>query len=100
MFGRCVRGKPRPLPKNLPKLQYPPRPPISQDQRKEQVECPLFNPNFPAELRLIIYEAILGDEHRLMHVIPFDDQSNYVGRKRCIDTECEGPTWQHRCFGV
>ncbi|KAH3914110.1 hypothetical protein HBH56_098890 [Parastagonospora nodorum] len=94
------RDRSRLLPRNPPKRQHPPRPPISQEMRNEQAECPLFSPNFPAELRLSIYEAVLGDQHRLMHVIPFDDQSNRVGRRRCIDTAFEGPTWQHKCFGT
>ncbi|EAT79525.1 hypothetical protein SNOG_13198 [Parastagonospora nodorum SN15] len=67
------RDRSRLLPRNPPKRQHPPRPPISQEMRNEQAECPLFSPNFPAELRLSIYEAVLGDQHRLMHVIPFDD---------------------------
>ncbi|KAH3964650.1 hypothetical protein HBH70_126260 [Parastagonospora nodorum] len=94
------RDRSRLLPRNPPKRQYSPRPPISQELRNEQAKCPLFSPNFPAELRLSIFEDVLGDKHRLMHVIPFDDQSGYVGRQRCIDTACEGPTWQHKCFGV
>ncbi|KAF2463883.1 uncharacterized protein BDR25DRAFT_272402 [Lindgomyces ingoldianus] len=89
-----------PPPTNSPKPQAPLRPPISREPRNEQTKCPLFSPNFPAELRISIYEAVLGDRHRFMHVIPFDDESNRVGRRRCEDMACEGPTWQHKCFGT
>lgn len=97
---RSNRRAQRPPPTNSPKPQAPLRPPISQEPRNEQTKCSLFSPNFPAELRISIYEAVLGDRHRFMHVIPFDDQSNRVGRRRCEDTACEGPTWQHKCFGT
>jgi hypothetical protein len=86
--------------RNPPKPHYPPRPPISTEPRNQQRECPLFSPNFPAELRIKIYEAALGDSGRFMHVLPFDDQSNRVGRRRCDNIhESGGPTFQHSCFG-
>ncbi|KAF1962962.1 hypothetical protein CC80DRAFT_461435 [Byssothecium circinans] len=97
---RSSRRTRHPPPTNPPKPQAPLRPPISQEPRNEQTKCPLFSPNFPAELRISIYEAVLGDQDRFMHVIPFDDESNRVGRRRCEDTACKGPTWQHRCFGT
>ncbi|KAH4227128.1 hypothetical protein HBI06_105060 [Parastagonospora nodorum] len=100
LFGGCKRDRVRSLPTNPPKPRFLPRSPISQELRNEQAECPLFSPKFPAELRLSIYEAVLGDMHRFTHVIPFDDKSNRVGRRRCKDIACEGPTWQHTCFGA
>jgi hypothetical protein len=85
---------------NPPKPQWLPRPPISTEPRNPQKTCPFFRPNFPAELRIKIYEAVLGDSDRFMHVIPFDDQSNRVGRRRCDNIHGdELPTWQHSCFG-
>ena len=74
--------------------------PISLQLRNEQVQSPLFSSNFPVELRLGIYEAVLGDQSRLMHIIPDDDGSGSVGRQRCEDPDCDNPTWQHRCFGI
>jgi hypothetical protein len=100
LFGGCKRDRVRSLPTNPPKPRFLPRSPTSQELRNEQAECPLFSLKFPAELRLSIYEAVLGDMHRFTHVIPFDDKSNRVGRRRCKDTACEGPTWQHTCFGA
>jgi hypothetical protein len=94
------RRSPPPWPKNSPKAQAPSRPPISTKPRNPQKECPLFSPTFPAELRLKIYEAAIGNPDRYMHVIPFDDQSNRVGRRRCDNIhESGGPTFQHSCFG-
>ena len=90
-------------PRQCAKPQIPPavqRPPISQQLRNPQTQSPLFGSNFPAELRLMVYEAVLGDAERLMHVIHFRDGSNRVGRQRCEDVESNGPTWQHRCFGT
>jgi hypothetical protein len=90
----------RPQRTNPPKPQWPPRPPISIEPRNPQKSCPLFSPNFPAELRIKIYEVVLGDSDRFMHVIPFDDQSNRVGRRRCDNFHDDKlPTWQHSCFG-
>jgi hypothetical protein len=95
------RRSARTLPVTPPKPHYPPSPPISTELRNPQKECPLFSPNLPAELRIQIYEAVLGDSDRLMHVIPFNDHSNRVGRRRCDNTNpCDGPTWQHSCFGI
>ncbi|KAF1954804.1 hypothetical protein CC80DRAFT_549985 [Byssothecium circinans] len=93
------RRTPQP-PSNPPKPRYRARPPISRKPRNQQVQCPLFNPSFPAELRIQVYEAALGDNERLMHVIPFDDNSNRVGRQRCKDTNSERLVWQHECFGT
>jgi hypothetical protein len=88
-------------PTNSPKPQFPPRPPISTEPRNPQKNCPLFGPNFPAELRIKIYEAVLGDSDQFMHIVPFDDQSNRVGRRRCDNTNgYELPTFQHSCFGA
>jgi hypothetical protein len=84
-------------PKKPQNLQYTP---ISPQLRNKQSQAPLFSLNFPAELRLAIYEAVLGDQYRLMHIIPFDDGSGSVGRQRCEDEDCANPTWQHKCFGT
>lgn len=97
---RNNRRAPRSFPKTTPKPPASLRPPISNELRNVQPNCPLFSPNFPAELRIRIYEDVLGDRHRVTHIIPFDDQSNRVGRRRCTDASCSGPTWQHKCFGT
>lgn len=94
------RWRPRPLPRKPLKPDVPQRPPISLEPRSLQEQCPLFGPRFPAELRVKIYEAALGVLDRLLHIIPFDDQSNRVGRRRCEDTAYGGPTSQHRCLGT
>ena len=87
-------------PSNPPKPKYHARPPISHEPRNQQVQCPLFSPSFPAELRIQIYKAALGDDERFMHVIPFDDKSYRVGRQRCIDADSQRPVWQHECLGT
>lgn len=89
------------IPRSPPKPVAPQRPPIPLEPRGEQAQSPLFGPHFPVELRIIIYEAVLGDPNRLMHIVPYDDGSRYVGRRRCRDwTANDLPTWQHRCFGT
>jgi hypothetical protein len=102
LYDRIWKKKRRSVPPivNPRKPQAPLRPPISLQLRNEQAQCPLFSSRFPAELRVSIYEALLGDAERLMHIIPFDDSSGRVGRRRCADAESEGPTWQHKCFGT
>lgn len=78
------------LPKNVSKPQLPPGPPISRTARNEQVSCLLFKPDFPLEMRNMIYEAVLGDPNILMHIIPFEDGSNRVGRRRCYPPDYDG----------
>ncbi|ORY11550.1 hypothetical protein BCR34DRAFT_325393 [Clohesyomyces aquaticus] len=95
---RKQRGTP--MKRNPKKLYFPRKPPVSLEPRNEQTQSWLFGSRFPAELRIAIYEAVLGDPNLLMHIIPFDDFSERVGRQRCEDAESAGPTWQHTCFGT
>jgi hypothetical protein len=103
---RRPRGRHQPtdldldMPTNPPKPNFPRRTPISLQPRNEQTQSPFFSRNFPAELRVVIYEAVLGDSSRLTHIIPFNDGSGYVGRRRCEEPSFSGPTWQHKCFGA
>ncbi|KAF2681458.1 hypothetical protein K458DRAFT_309321, partial [Lentithecium fluviatile CBS 122367] len=66
------------LSKNHRKPKDRPKPPISLQPRNQQSQSPLFGPQFPAELRVIIYESVLGHPTRLMHVVPFDDYSKPI----------------------
>lgn len=81
-----------------PKPRAPPCSPIDPNPRISQFQLTLFSPHFPVQLRLQVYELVLGDITRLMHIIPFDDGSNRLGRRRCGDVNIKAPTWQHRCF--
>lgn len=81
------------------KPQGPKYPPIPHTPRNPQTACPLLRPRFPLELRLAIYEAVLSDPTRLMHIVPFTDGSNRIGRRKCLVPESEQPTMQHKCFG-
>lgn len=78
----------------------PPKSLISLQPRNEQAQSPLFGARFPAELRIIVYETVLGDPSRLLHLILFNDETGRVGHRRCEDQAHAGPTWQHRCFGT
>ncbi|KAF2653294.1 hypothetical protein K491DRAFT_718128 [Lophiostoma macrostomum CBS 122681] len=91
-------SKPYKFPKNPRKPKYRRKPPISLQPRNEQIQSLLFGPRFPAELRVVIYEHVLGDSSRLMHIIAYKDSSGYVGRRRCEDVDFAGPMWQHDCF--
>ncbi|KAF2803252.1 uncharacterized protein BDZ99DRAFT_399750, partial [Mytilinidion resinicola] len=51
----------------------PSKPPISLYPRHEQTQSPLFGKLFAAELRIFIYEAVLGDLIRPMHIVPHDN---------------------------
>ncbi|KAF2492917.1 hypothetical protein BU16DRAFT_564219 [Lophium mytilinum] len=82
-----------------PQVHAPLKPPITLSPCHDQAQSPLFGKRFPAELRIAIYEAVLGDPVRLMHIVPHEDGSKRVGHRRCIELDCPYPTWQHKCFG-
>jgi hypothetical protein len=52
-----------------------------------------------AEIRLLIYEAVLTDPTRLLH-ISFFSKSEGMRHWRCEDVDSPFPLWQHRCFGI
>lgn len=64
----------------------------------QQLQCPLFE-KLSAELRLFIYEFVLGDHTRLLHICKNLDSRRSVAHYRCTDTDSPYPTWQHACFG-
>ncbi|KAF2855527.1 hypothetical protein T440DRAFT_550918 [Plenodomus tracheiphilus IPT5] len=84
-----------PKPRNddgTPRAALPAATPLSQ------LEPPLFG-KLSAELRVAVFEYVLGDEVLPLHVVPYDDRSGRVGYQRCYDGDCRLPMWQHRCFG-
>jgi hypothetical protein len=66
-----------------------------------QLQCVLFK-MVSSEVRLLIYEAVLSDPGRLLHIVPYrgKERRQGVGHWRCEDTESPLPTWQHSCFGT
>lgn len=90
----------RPRRTNPPRPPAPRRPPIALHPRHDQLQSPLFSTGFSAELRILIYEAVLGDPVRPMHIVPYEDGSKRVGHYRCEDMGSPYPTWQHKCFGI
>jgi hypothetical protein len=69
-----------------------------------QLQSPLFG-KLSAELRILIYQYVLGDPERYMHICfnmrqtEFDKRVRPVAHFRCIDMDSPFPTWQHACFG-
>lgn len=51
------------------------------------------------ELRIIVYQAVLGDLARYTHIFQLLDGSGLIGHVRCYDVQSLFPTWQHKCFG-
>lgn len=94
-----------------PRLRYPPAWPL-HDERHAKPEmnsqplCPLFN-KLSGELRIWIYQSILTDPHRFLHIIK--NGSPQIGeggtRRRavahywCEDIASAFPAWQHSCYG-
>ncbi|KAF2867469.1 hypothetical protein BDV95DRAFT_180536 [Massariosphaeria phaeospora] len=69
-----------------------------------QQECPLFS-KLSAELRIPIYEAVLTDRDRLLHICMNRREGKEKRTVRpvahiwCTDQESPFPPWQHACFG-
>ncbi|KAF2117948.1 hypothetical protein BDV96DRAFT_406594 [Lophiotrema nucula] len=72
--------------------------PVPHGPVEPQDKC-LLIAKLPKELRLLIYEAVLVEQDRPMHIVPHDDSSGRVGHKRCTDRASEAPVWQHQCYG-
>ncbi|KAF1999856.1 hypothetical protein P154DRAFT_522939 [Amniculicola lignicola CBS 123094] len=102
LFGLCSPAA-HPPSSAWPLQDAFPPPPMSH-----QEQSPLFA-QLCIEIRLLIYEAVLGDPQRYMHI-----RSNIRHRRkqkkqkrpertvahfRCTDMESPFPTWQHKCFG-
>lgn len=98
------RAKPSRLPPNAGRV-WPrkcPETSISLHSIDAQHQSPLFG-KLSAELRILIYEAVLGDPVRPMHIVPCNDWDvvpvkQLVAHQRCIDMDSAYPMWQHKCF--
>ncbi|KAF2728671.1 hypothetical protein EJ04DRAFT_90986 [Polyplosphaeria fusca] len=104
------RRKQRPHDRNNPRATYDcyparPRPPpsttaLSHGPVHDQMQSPLVG-RLPKELRIVIYEIVLGDD-RLTHIDPYRDNSEdrleRAGHRRCVEEDSLFPTWQHCCF--
>jgi hypothetical protein len=77
---------------------------LTEDDITAQKECPLFS-KLSAELRILIYEAVLTDRSRFLHICMNRRQRKAKRRVRpvahfwCTDQDSPFPTWQHACFG-
>lgn len=69
---------------------------------RDQFQSPLFG-KLSVELRLIIYELVLGDPERFLHLCLNRGEEAKENRKvahwRCDEMDSPFPTWQHWCFG-
>jgi hypothetical protein len=79
----------------------PPPPYVMTEPAHAQRQCTLFNV-LSADVRLLIYEAVLSDPFRLLHVVSYRgvEKRKGLGHWRCCDEESPFPTWQHACFGI
>jgi hypothetical protein len=66
-----------------------------------QTRCAFFV-RLSAEIRLIIYEAVLSDPDRLLHIVSYRGRLHQpgLGHWHCEDAESLFPTWQHTCYGM
>ena len=63
-----------------------------------QQKSPLFT-KLSAELRILIYQAALGDPHRFLHICENTSRKRQrVSHYYCTDIESRYPTWQHNCY--
>ena len=53
-----------------------------------------------AELRLLVYEDVLTDSTRLLHISPYPVRGDGMGHWRCEDADSPHSTWQHTYFGI
>ena len=85
-----------PASKFIPRLELPRGEPLDQKQ------CVLFG-KLSAEVRLLIYEEVLADPQRLLHVLhvtPIGGRPAKLGHWRCETPRSESMVWQHACFGL
>jgi hypothetical protein len=55
----------------------------------------------PKDVRLLIYEAVLAEPYRLLHIISYcGKEIRELGHWHCVDQDSPLPTWQHKCFGI
>jgi hypothetical protein len=66
----------------------------------DQLQSPLFG-RLSAELRVSIYEAVLGDPERFLHIClnKKNKKMRRVAHWQCTEMDSPFPTWQHYCFG-
>jgi hypothetical protein len=79
----------------------PPPSYVMTEPANAQRQCTLFNV-LSADVRMLIYEAVLSDPGRLLHVTFYNgaQKRKGMGHWRCVDEESPYPTWQHKCFGL
>jgi hypothetical protein len=91
---------------SLPDVPFAPAWPL-QDAKvpkaptNPQLHSPLFG-KLSTELRLIIYEAVLTDPTRFLHICQTKGDTSsrrQIAHVWCTDTHSRFPTWQHSCFG-
>jgi hypothetical protein len=96
--------------------KYPPAWPLCSDDHPKprinpQTQSPLFTV-LSAELRIQVYQAVLTDPPRFLHIIKnrfparhgLQKLKKKVPERRvahywCTDMESPYPTWQHVCYG-
>jgi hypothetical protein len=57
----------------------------------------------PVDVRLLIYEAVLANLERLLHILhalPGKSQQKKLKHWRCDDEDNPHLVWQHKCFGT
>jgi hypothetical protein len=93
-LAQAVGLRPTPIP------AWPLQDECDVPEMMDQLQSPLFG-NLSAELRILIYSAVLSDPERFLHIC-----LNWKKKKcrpmahwRCTDLESPFPTWQHNCFG-
>jgi hypothetical protein len=90
-------------------LSYPPAWPLHDEQCAKpdmhaQTASLLFG-KLSAELRISIYESVLTDPERFLHICQNHRKRNTRHSERavahhwCTDRDSPFPTWQHACFG-
>jgi len=80
----------------------PERRPVPSDAPHAQDQSVLFS-QLPAEVRLLIYDAVLADEERLLHILrilprPKTSKTTKLTHWRCNDMDSLYPEWQHTCY--
>ena len=76
---------------------------VARPKLNPQRACPLFK-ELSAELRLIIYHAVLAKPDRFLHIRtgqhcrPRWKKRRRIAHYWCIDKDSPFPTWQHLCY--
>jgi hypothetical protein len=95
-----------------PQSPYPPSWPLqgehhAKPETNAQSTCPLYG-KLSAELRILIYQAVLTDPGRLLHVCinriiqekrKKKDIVRAVAHRFCTEMDSPYPKWQHLCYG-